>query len=345
MSKFVLPIVGAVCGAIMSLAATVPASANTLSTVKSRGTLNCTGHNGSYPGLAEVDDKGNWKGLDIDLCRAVASAIFGTYEGHLTIVPISWAQRWPMLQSGELDVVIKSSDWSASRDSELNVQFSNIYVFSAQKIMVRKELGANSVKDLNGGTVCLPAGTSVEKLLADYLKRNGVSMEFISSEKTEETQAAYLSGRCDAYAEWDVQLAVTRLKAENPDDHVILPETFAAGPTAAVVREKDDKWLDVINFTLATLLTAEESGVTQENVDAMKANPPSPSVAKMLGVTPGYGTRACLSDDFGYNIIKQVGNYSEIWERNLGQKSPYKLERGKSALWQNGGVLWPIIMD
>ncbi|MGH7004053.1 MAG: transporter substrate-binding domain-containing protein, partial [Alphaproteobacteria bacterium] len=251
----------------------------------------------------------------------------------------------PMLQSGELDVVIKSSDWTASRDSELNVQFSNIYVFSAQKIMVRKELGAKSIKDLNGGSVCLPAGTSVEKLLADYLKRNAVTMEFISSEKTEETQAAYLSGRCDAYAEWDVQLAVTRLKAEKPDDHVILPETFAAGPTAAVVREGDDKWLDVINFTLATLLTAEEAGVTQENVDQMKANPPSPAVAKMLGVTPGYGTRAGLSDDFGYNIIKQVGNYSEIWERDLGQKSPYKLERGKSALWQNGGVLWPIIMD
>lgn len=345
MSKFSLPILGSLCGAFMALAAAQPAAADTLSTVKARGTLNCTGHNGSYPGLAEVDDKGNWKGLDIDLCRAVSSAIFGSYEGHLTIVPISWAQRWPLLQSGELDVVIKSSDWSASRDAELGVQFSNIYVFSAQKIMVRKELGAKSVKDLNGGTVCLPAGTSVEKLLADYLKRNGVSMEFIASEKTEETQAAYLSGRCDAYAEWDVQLAVTRLKAENPDDHVILPETFAAGPTAMVVRENDDKWLDVINFTLSTLLTAEEAGITQANVDEMKANPPSPAIAKMLGVTPGYGTRAGLSDDFGYNIIKQVGNYSEIWERDLGQKSPYKLERGKSALWQNGGVLWPIIMD
>lgn len=345
MSKFFIPISGALFGAILSLAAAAPASADTLSTVKGRGTLNCTGHNGSYPGLAEVDDKGNWKGLDIDLCRAVASAIFGAYENHLTIIPISWAQRWPMLQSGELDVVIKSSDWSASRDSELNVQFSNIYVFSAQKLMVHKELNAKSVKDLNGGSVCLPAGTSVEKLLAEYLKRNGVSMEFISSEKTEETQAAYLSGRCDAYAEWDVQLAVTRMKAEKPDDHIILPDTFAAGPTAAVVRENDDKWLDVINFTLSTLLSAEEAGITQENVDQMKANPPSPAVAKMLGATPGYGTRAGLSDDFGYNIIKQVGNYSEIWERDLGQKSPYKLERGKSALWQNGGVLWPIIMD
>ena len=345
MKKFLLPMVGTLCCAVMALAAASPASAATVDTVKRRGGLNCTGHNGCHPGLAEVDDKGNWKGLDIDLCRAVATAVFGSYDKHLTIVPISWAQRWPLLQSGDVDVVIKTSDWSASRDTELNVQFSNIYVFSAQKIMVHKELGAKTVKDLEGGTICVPSGTSVETLLSDYLKRNGVTMKFIASDKTEESQAACLAGRCDAYAEWDVQLAVTRLKAQKPEDNVILPDTFAAGPTAMVVRENDDKWLDVVNLTLAVLLTAEQDGITQANVDQMKANPPSPAIAKMLGATPGFGTRAGLSDDFAYNIIKQVGNYSEMWERDLGQGSPYKLERGKSALWQNGGVLWPIILD
>lgn len=336
------------CIGAFAIAATLPslaAEGDTLAKVKERGSLNCTGHNGSYPGLAEVDDKGNWKGLDIDLCRAVATAIFGTYEGHLNIIPISWAQRWPLLQSGQLDVVIKSSDWTTSRDAELGLQFSNIYVFSAQKIMVHKALGAKSVKDLNGGSICVPAGTSTEQLLANYLKAQGVKMEIVASDKTEESQAAYLSGRCDAYAEWDVQLAVTRLKADKPEDSVILPDTFAAGPTAMVVREGDDRWLDVINFTLSTMLAAEEAGVTQANVDEIKGNNPPPNVAKMLGVTPGNGARLGLSDDFGYNIIKHVGNYSDVWERDLGQQSPYKLERGKSALWENGGVLWPILQD
>lgn len=341
-------IAGFLCGSVLGMAVALPAFAAggvTLQTVKERGTLNCPGHNGSFHGLAEVDDNGNWKGLDIDLCRAMASAIFGSYENHLTIIPISFAQRWPTLQSGELDVIIKASDWTASRDSELGLQFTKIYVFASQTLMVRRDLGASTVQDLDGGTVCVPAGTSVEKFLADYLKRVNVSMEFVASDKTEENQAAYLSGRCDAYAQWDVQLAVTRLKAENPDDHVILPNPFAAGPTAMIAREGDDNWVDILNFTLSTLLTAEQEGVTQANVDEMRANPPSPSVAKMLGVTPGYGTRVGLSDDFGYNVIKAVGNYSDIWERNLGQGSPYKLERGLSALWQNGGVLWPLVMD
>lgn len=331
--------------AALTLSAAFPAAADTLSTVQERGSLNCTGHNGSYLGLAEIDDAGAWKGLDIDLCRALASAIFGTYEGHLNIVPISWAQRWPLLQSGELDVIIKSSDWTASRDAELGLQFTNIYLFTSQKLMVRKELGASSIADLDGGSVCLPAGTSVERFLANYLAGNGLSMEFIASETTEEVQAAYLSGRCDALAEWDVQLAVTRLNAENADDHEILPDTFGGGPTAMIVRENDARWLDVVNFMLSTLLTAEQEGVTQANVDEMKANPPSPDVAKMLGVTPGFGTRVGLSDDFAYDIIKNVGNYSEVWERNLGQDSPYMLERGMNAIWQNGGMLWPIIMD
>ncbi|WP_138465999.1 amino acid ABC transporter substrate-binding protein [Poseidonocella sp. HB161398] len=345
MKKPALRALAVLCGAALSLATLLPASADTLDEVKERGALNCTGHNGSYLGLAEVDDTGNWKGLDIDFCRALATAVFGTYEGHLNIVPISWAQRWPLLQSGELDVVVKSSDWTASRDSELGLQFSSVYVFTSQKVMAHKELGAETLADLDGGSICVPAGTSTEKLLASYLAAHGIDMEIIASEKTEESQAAYLSGRCDAYAEWDVQLAVARLNAENEADHVILPDTFAAGPCGMVVRENDDHWLDIVNFTLSTMLTAEQAGVTQANVDEMKANPPTPDIAKMLGVTPGYGSRVGLSDSFGYDIIKAVGNYNDVWERNLGQGSPYKLARGPNELWQNGGVLFPMIMD
>lgn len=330
---------------IATITSAAAADSPTLAKVKARGALACSGHNGSYLGLAEVDDKGNWKGFDIDLCRAVATAIFGDYEGHLNILPISWAQRWPSLQSGELDLVIKASDWTMSREAELGLQYSTPYMLAPIKVMVRKELNAKSVKDLGGGTVCLPAGTSTERQMAEYLQSLGIKMEFVTSEKTEESEAAYLSGRCDAFAQWDVQLAVVRLKAEKPDDHIVLPDSIAAAPLGIIVRENDDRWLDIMNFTLATLLTAEQEGVTSKNVDDMKAHPPTPAIGKMLGATPGYGTRIGLSDDFGYNIIKKLGNYSEIFERDLGKGSPYKLDRGVNALWTKGGVLYPMIVD
>ncbi|WP_226623256.1 amino acid ABC transporter substrate-binding protein [Alloyangia pacifica] len=321
------------------------AESETLAAVQERGVLNCPGHNGSYLGLAEVDDKGEWKGFDIDLCRAVATAIFGTYEDHVNIVPLSWAQRWPALQSGEVDTIIKASGWTLGRDAELGFQFSNIYMLAPTKILVPKSLGAESVADLDGGAVCVPAGTSTERSVAEYLERVGIEMEFVTSEKTEESEAAFLSGRCDAFAQWDVQLAVLRLKSGKPDDYMILPDSIAAEPVGALVREGDDDWLDIINFTLTTLLAAEEAGVTSENVDEMKANPPAPGIGKMLGATPGYGERIGLSDDWGYNVIKVMGNYSEMFERNLGKESPYGLDRGVNALWQDGGVLWPILID
>lgn len=348
MTRFSKILAGFACGTALAAAAAVPVQAaegETLAAVKARGALACSGHNGSYLGLAEVDDKGAWKGFDIDLCRAVATAVFGDYEGHLNILPTSWAQRWPSLQSGELDVIIKASAWTTGRDSELGFQFSNLYLMAPIQVMVRKELGATSIADLDGGSVCLPAGTSVERSMAEYLKKIGITMEFVVSEKTEESEAAYLSGRCDASAQWDVQLAVLRLKAENPDDHMILPEAISAEPVAMLAREGDDGWVDILNFTLTTLLAAEENGVTSANVDEMKANPPTPSVGKMLGATPGYGERVGLSDDFGYNIIKKIGNYDEVWQRNLGSGSPYKLDRGVNSLWQSGGVLWPILID
>lgn len=338
----------AAAGLALATTALSPAYAgigDTLKAVKERGSLLCTGHNGSYLGLAEVDDKGNWKGFDIDLCRAVATAIFGEYENSLKIVPVSWAQRFPAIQSGEVDVIIKATGWTMGRDTELGLQFSNSYMLAPIQVMVRKDLEAKTVKDLDGGSVCVPAGTSTERSVAEYLKRIGINMEFVVSEKTEESEAAYLSGRCDAFAQWDVQLAVLRLKAEDPTQHVILPDAISAEPVSMVARQGDDNWIDVLNFTLTALLFAEENGITSKNVDEMKANPTSPSVGKLLGATPGIGSRLGLSDDWGYNVIKKLGNYSEVWERNVGSESPYKLQRGVNALWQNGGVLYPILVD
>jgi len=338
----------ALSGVALSLALSAPSHAaqgDTLAKVKAAGTLNCTGHNGSYLGFAEVDERGNWKGFDIDLCRTIATAIFGDYENHLNIHPVSFAQRWTLLQSGELDLVIKASDWTMSRDGELGLQFSNIYMMAPIKILVHKELEAQSAKDLDGGSICTVGGSSTQRQMAEYAQSLNIKLEFLATEKTEEYEEAYLAGRCDAIAQWDVQLALVRLKAQNPQDHVILPDVIEAAPLGIIVREGDDNWLDIMNFSITTLLAAEQYGITSQNVDELRANPPTPAIGKMLGATPGYGSRIGLDDNFGYNIIKKLGNYDEMWERNIGKGSPYGLERGVNNLWQNGGVLWPIVID
>ena len=324
--------------------AALAASGDTLITVKERGNLLCTGHDGSYLGFAEVDDKGEWKGIDIDLCRAVATAIFGD-PAKVSIIPISWAQRWPTLQSGEVDMVIKASGATLSRDAELGLQFSLSYYLGTTKIMAHKELGLTSLKDADGGTVCIPAGTTIQQQIASYGSTLGITLEPVLIEKTEELEQAYFSGRCDLYTQWGPVLAIARAAKGNVDDHVILPDVLAVEPEVIVMRPGDDNWVDIANWTLSALLFAEQEGITSENIDEIKAAPPSPVVAKFLGVSPGMGTPLGLSDDWAYNLIKQMGNYAEIFERNLGAGSPYKMDREMTALWRDGGVLYPYVID
>lgn len=324
--------------------AALAASGDTLKTVKERGNLLCTGHDGSYLGFAEVDDKGEWKGIDIDLCRAVATAIFGD-PAKVSIIPISWAQRWPALQSGEVDMVIKASGATLSRDAELGLQFSLSYYLGTTKIMAHKELGLTSLKDADGGTVCIPAGTTIQQQIASYGSTLGITLEPVLIEKTEELEQAYFSGRCDLYTQWGPVLAIARAAKGNVDDHVILPDVLAVEPEVIVMRPGDDNWVDIANWTLSALLFAEQEGITSENIDEIKAAPPSPVVAKFLGVSPGMGTPLGLSDDWAYNLIKQMGNYAEIFERNLGADSPYKMDREMTALWRDGGVLYPYVID
>lgn len=316
----------------------------TLEAVKARGSLLCTGHDGSYLGFAEVDDKGNWKGLDIELCRAVATAIFADPTA-LKIIPISWAQRWPALQSGDVDIIIKSSGGTLSRDTELGLQFSNSYYLGTTKIMAHKKLGLDSIADADGGTICIPAGTTQEQQIAAYTQRLGITLEPVVIQKTEELEQAYFSGRCDAYTQWGPVLAIARASKGNIDEHVLLPDVLALEPEVMVMRQGDDNWVDVANWTLSALLFAEQEGVNSGNVDEMRATPPTPEVSKFLGVTPGVGKGLGLSDDWAYNVIKQVGNFSEIFERSLGQESPYKMPREMTALWKDGGVLFPMVFD
>jgi general L-amino acid transport system substrate-binding protein len=319
---------------------------DTLKTVKERGSLSCTGHNGSYLGMAEVDDKGNWTGLDIDLCKSLATAIFGTEESHLTIQPTSWAQRWPSIQSGELDIIIKASGWTMGRDTDVSMQFSRPYMLAAIHLMTHKNTGAKIASDLDGGTLCVQTGTTLERNAVEHASANGYELEVISFEKTEEAKAAFLSGRCDAYVDWDLQLGVLRAtEADNPQDYIILPDMLSAEPVAIVMRQGDDQWVDIANWMVSALLMAEENGVTSANVDEMLANPPTPGIAKLLGVTPGVGERLGLEDDWAYNVIKRHGNFDEIWQRNVGTGSVYGVARGVNALIRDGGIMHSLVMD
>ena len=325
------------------LAAGAAAADSRLDAALDRGKLLCSGHNGSFLGFAEVDDKGNWKGMDIDLCKGLAASLFGKSEGNLEIVPISWAQRWPALQSGDIDVVIKLSGWTQSRDTELNLAYSLPYFVGAFHVMAHAELGAESVADLDGGSICVSAGTSTERVLASYLENNNIDAEVVVFEKGDEVKTAYFNQRCDGLILFAPPLAATRATSDNPEAHVILPDVLGLEPEAIIVPENDPKWLDVQNWMLSSLWFAEINGITQANVDEIKANPPSAQIGKFLGATPGYGERLGLSDDWAYNLIKEVGNYGEIFERNIA--TPYALPRGMNELYTNGGVFYPLTVD
>ncbi|MEM8790197.1 MAG: amino acid ABC transporter substrate-binding protein [Pseudomonadota bacterium] len=321
------------------------AESPTLKTIQERGTLLCSGHNGSYFGFVEVNDRNEWKGLDIDLCRALTVAVLGD-SSKAQIVPLSWAQRFPALQSGDVDVVIKATGWTMGRDTELGLQFSIPYFFGGAQLMARKELGISTSAGLEGGTVCVAAGTTIERIVADHLKSENIEHTMVSFEKTAEVISAYTSGRCDAYAAWGPNLAVVRAtQIDNPDTHVILDDKLSSEPISAAMRQGDEEWVDIVNWMLAALIKAEELGVTSANVDEMVANPPNPTVARLLGVDPGMGERLGLRDTWAREMIAEFGNFGEIYERNLGGGSPYKLDRGLNNLWSEGGVLYAPILD
>jgi general L-amino acid transport system substrate-binding protein len=335
---------GTLICAALTTSSVYAANGDTLKTVKARGSLLCTGHNGTYLGFAEVDDKGAWHGFDIELCKALATAVLGSKD-KLKIIPVSWAQRFPSIQSGDIDVIIKVTGWTMGRDTELGLQFSRPYFLGPTQLMAHKEIGAKSAKDLDGATICASAGTSTERIAADYLSNLGVKVEMVTFEKTEEMRSAYFAGRCDAFAGWGPNLAITRAKGKDPDKHMILPDVMAVEPESAAMRQGDDNWVDILNWMFTAMLIAEQYGITSANVDEFKAKQSNPTVERLLGKTPGIGDRLGLSNDWAYQVIKQVGNYKEVYDRTLGDKSAYKLPRGPNALITDGGVMYPLILD
>jgi len=315
-----------------------------LDTIIERDSLLCTGHNGSYLGFAEVDAAGAWQGFDIEFCKALATAILGSPD-KAQIIPISWAQRFPAIQSGDIDVIIKVTGWTMTRDTELGLQYSRPYFIGPFYVMSKTELGAETISDLEGGVFCVNSGTTIERVLADYMETNSIEYETLAFEKGEELRSALYAGRCDAIAGFGPFLSSTRVNAPDPESLEIIGEVIKLEPEGIVVRQGEDDFLDVINWMVSVLLLAEENGITMANVDEVKANPPSATVERMLGVTPGVGSRLGLSDDWAYNVIKAVGNYGEIYDRTIGEGSRYKLPRGLNNLWNNGGLLYPLVLD
>ncbi|WP_342075080.1 transporter substrate-binding domain-containing protein [Yoonia sp. SS1-5] len=330
--------------ALMGASGAIAQDEGVLGAIKERDSLLCTGHNGSYLGFAEVDAQGAWQGFDIEMCRALATAITGSPD-KLQIIPVSWAQRFPSLQSGDIDVIIKVTGWTMTRDTELGLTYSRPYFVGPFYTMTRKDLGATSIEDLAGGVFCAQAGTTVERILVDYMDTRGLEYEILAFEKPEELRGAIYNERCDAVPGFGPFLSATRVEAPDPDAFVILEDVMALEPEGIVVREGEDALMDVINWMVTVLLLAEQEGITMANVDEMKANPPSATVERMLGATPGVGARLGLSDDWAYNVIKTVGNYGEIYDRTIGKDSRYQLPRGLNNLWSNGGVMYPLVLD
>ncbi len=330
-----LKVMALLCAVLMSISPVV--FAGTLDDVRARGYL-IAGVNGSVFGFSMPDEKGVWKGLDVDTAKAIAAAVFGD-ANKIKFVPLTAVQRLPALQSKEIDVLCRNTTQTLTRETINGLNFVHVNFYDGQGFMVPKKLGIKSAKELNGATVCVLPGTTTELNAADFFKKNNMKWKPVVIEQAAELNKAFFSGRCDVLTSDVSQLAAHRAVAPNPDDYVILPEVISKEPLAPVVRHGDDQWYDIVNWTVMALIQAEEFGITSKNVDEMLKSK-DPAIQRFLGVTPGLGKALGLDDKWVYNIIKQVGNYGEIFERNVGPKTPLGLQRGLNALWTQGGLMY-----
>ncbi|GAB5471242.1 MAG: amino acid ABC transporter substrate-binding protein [Rhodospirillales bacterium] len=314
------------------------AMADTLDDVKARGSLKCIVTTG-LAGFASADDAGVWTGLDVDFCRAVAAAVLNDSTA-VEFIPTTAKERFTVLQSGQGDVLARNTTWTLSRDTQLGMNFVGVNFYDGQGFMVNADLGIQSAKELDGATVCVQTGTTTELNLADYFRRNNMSYESVVFETNDEARNAFEQGRCDAYTTDASGLAAERSVAANPSAYVILPDIISKEPLGPAVRQGDDVWFNVIRWTYFAMIAAEELGLTMANVDDQKANSQNPSVKRFLGLESDLGPMLKLDNDWAYRIVKQVGNYSESFDRNVGPTTPLGLSRGLNALWTDGGLMY-----
>ena len=313
----------------------------TFDAVKEKGFVQC-GVSTGIPGFSNPDSQGKWTGIDVDTCRAIAAAMFGDAE-KFKVTPLTPVQRFTALQSGEVDVLTRNTTQTLTRDTTLGLTGTGVNFYDGQGIMVKKEIGVKSAKELDGATVCVQPGTTTELNLADWFRGNKLEFQPVVVEKLDEVIRAFVAGRCDAFTTDKSQLAAVRTTFTNPDNYLILPEDFSKEPLGPMVRQGDEAWFNVVRWSLNAMIEAEEYGINSKNVNEMlKSN--EPNVQRILGVTPGMGKNLGVGNEWAMNIISQVGNYGEIFERNVGQESPLKLERGLNATWRDGGLMygWPI---
>jgi general L-amino acid transport system substrate-binding protein len=315
------------------------ASAQTLKAVQDRGQLVC-GANGTLAGFGMPDPQGNWIGFDVDFCRAIAAAIFND-PTKVKFVPLTAGNRFTALQSGEVDLLSRNTTWTMSRDTTLGLDFAAVTYYDGQGFMVRKSLKVNSALELNDAAVCVQQGTTTELNLADYFRANNMTLKTVTFATANEAVRAYDTGRCDAYTTDSSGLYGERLRLADPSAHIVLPEIISKEPLAPAVRQGDDSWEDLVRWTHHAMLDAEELGITQQNVaEMLKSN--TPDVRRLLGAEGQFGQSLGVSNDWAYRIIKSVGNYGEVFERNVGQGSPLKIARGLNALWTKGGLQYGL---
>src|ERR1700722_8039619 len=315
------------------------ASAGTLDQVKQHGMLNC-GSNTGLAGFGIPDDKSHWTGIDVDLCRAIAAAIFND-PNKVKFVPLTATNRFTALQSGEVDVLIRNGTWTMSRDTSLGVDFAAVTYYDGQGFMVRKVLKVSSALELNDASVCVQQGTTTELNLADYFRSNHMSLKTVTFATVDEALKAYDSGRCDAYTTDSSGLYGSRVLLADPGANIVLPEIISKEPLSPAVRQGDDAWEDVVRWTHHAMLDAEELGVNKNNIDDQKSST-NPEIRRLLGLEGQFGDAMGLTNDWAYRIIKAVGNYGEVFERNVGQGSSLKIARGLNALWTKGGLQYGL---
>jgi general L-amino acid transport system substrate-binding protein len=321
--------------AAAGLTAVSPANAAVLDQVKSKGFVQC-GVSQGLPGFSSPDDKGNWTGLDVDVCRAIAAAIFDDAT-KVRYTPLTAKDRFTALQSGEIDVLSRNTTWTLSRDTSLGLNFAGVSYYDGQGFLIRKDKKVSSALELSGASVCTQTGTTTELNVADFFRARNMKYEVVAFNTADETIKAYEAGRCDVFTSDVSQLYAMRLKLANTADHVVLPEIISKEPLGPVVRHGDDQWFDIVKWVLFAMLNAEELNVTQKNLDEQLKSP-NPEIKRLLGAEGNFGEQLGLTRDWVVRIVKQVGNYGESFDRNVGAGSKLGIERGLNRLWNKGGI-------
>ena len=315
------------------------ATQSTLDAVKAKGFIQC-GVSTGLPGFSAPNDSGEWVGLDVDVCRAVAAAVFGD-ASKVKYSPLNAKERFTALQSGEVDILSRNTTWTATRDNSLGLNFAGVNYYDGIGFLVKKSLGVKDAKELDGASLCVQAGTTTELNVSDYFRSNNMQFKMIAYDTSDQTSKGFDEGRCDVLTSDQSQLYALRVKLADPSSAEVLPNVISKEPLGPVVRQGDDKWFNIVKWSMYALIAAEELGVTSENVDSMKTGS-NPDIKRLVGAEGDYGKALGISKDWAYHIIKQVGNYGETFERNVGSGSLLKISRGLNAQWKDGGLMYAM---